>query len=67
MSNTQILSGPASKKRLVTKPGLAIDEASLARRVKSLSDTIRKIEHLPEHSDRVLFLRKELTYLKNQL
>ncbi|MFT4607227.1 MAG: hypothetical protein ACI9V8_001292 [Urechidicola sp.] len=39
----------------------------MARSVKNLGDKIKNVEKLPEHADRILFLRKKLTYLENRL
>ncbi len=67
MPHSQILSGPASTRRLLDNLSLAIDEAMLVRKIVNLSDQVRRIEYLPEQSDRVLFLRKEILGLENQL
>lgn len=67
MPHTRILSGPASTRRLLDNLSLAIDEAMLVRKIVSLSDQVRRIEYLPEESDRVLFLKKEISNLEDQL
>jgi hypothetical protein len=67
MSNTQILSGPASTKRILENFSLVIDEAQLVRKIVGISDQIRRIENLPEQADRVRFLRKELINRENKL
>jgi len=67
MNNPQILSGPASTKRLLANLSLAIDEAMLVRKIVSLSDQIRKTENQPDKADRIQFLRKEVLNLEDQL
>ncbi len=67
MPQTRILSGPASTRRLLDNLSLAIDEAMLVRKIVSLSDQVRRIEYLPEQSDRVLFLKREILNLEDQL
>jgi len=67
MNNPQILSSPASTKRLLANLSLAIDEAMLVRKIVSLSDQIRKTENQPDQADRFQFLRKEVLNLEDQL
>ena len=67
MSNAQVLSGPASTKRILANLSLAIDEAQLVRRIVSLGDQIHRIEYLPEQAGRVQFLRKEILNLEDKL
>ena len=67
MSDTQILSGPASTKRLLANLSLAIDEAMLVRRIVSISDQIRRIENLPDQAGRFQFLREEISNMEDQL
>ncbi len=67
MPHTRILSGPASTRRLLDNLSLAIDEAMLVRKIVGLSDQVRRIEYLPEQSDRVLFLKREILHLEDQL
>ena len=67
MPNTQILSGPDSTKRILANLSLAIDEAQLVRRIVSLSDEIRRIEYLPEHADRVRFIKKKIINREGRL
>lgn len=67
MLHTQILSGPASTKRILANLSLAIDEAQLVREIVSLSDHLRKIEYLPDQANRALFIKKKIINLENQL
>ncbi|MCP4430813.1 MAG: hypothetical protein GY806_07545 [Gammaproteobacteria bacterium] len=67
MSHAQVLSGPASTKRLLANLSLAIDEAMLGRKIVGLSEQIRRIEYLPEQASRVQFLKNEILNLEDQL
>ncbi len=67
MPQTQILSGPASTKRLLANLSLAIDEARIVKRIVSLSNDLRRIENMPEYAERVRYMRREISNLENQL
>lgn len=67
MPSTQILSGPASTRRLLANLSLAIDEAMLVRKIVNLSDQVRRIEYRPDQADRVRFLKNEIINLEDEL
>ncbi len=67
MSETQILSGPASTQNLLANLSLAIDEAMLVRKIVGISDQIRRIENLPDQIGRFQFLKKEILNMEDQL
>ncbi len=67
MPQTQILSGPASTKRLLANLSLAIDEAMIVKRIVSLSDDLRRMENMPENAERVRYMRNEICNLEVQL
>ena len=67
MSQLQILSEPASTRRLLTNLSLAIDEARIVRNIVDLSDNLRRIEYSPDSISRVAYLRKEITDLELKL
>ncbi len=67
MPHTQILSEPASTRRLLANLSLAIDEAMLVRKIVSLNDQVRRIENSPLQTERVQFLRREVSNLEVQL
>lgn len=67
MSQLQILSEPASTKRLLTNLSLAIDEARIVRNIVDLSDNLRRIEYSPDSTSRVAYLRKEIGNLELKL
>ncbi len=67
MYHTQILSEPASTRRLLANLSLAIDEAMPVRKIIGLSDQIRRIEYHAGQANRVKFLRNEIEYLEGQL
>ena len=67
MSQLQILSEPASTKRLLTNLSLAIDEARIVRNIVDLSDNLRRIEYSPDSISRVKYLRKEIANLELEL
>ena len=67
MSQPQILSGPASTRRLLNNLSLAIDEARIVRNIVDLSDNLRRIEYRPDSISRVAYLRRELVHLESKL
>ena len=67
MIQHQILSEPASTRRVLANLGLAIDEAMLTRRIVALSDNLKRIENIPEQANRTQFLRQELLVLQDSL
>ncbi len=67
MSHLQILSEPASTKRLLTNLSLAIDEARIVRNIVDLSDNLRRIEYSPDSISRVGYLRREIDDLESKL
>jgi len=67
MPQSQVLSEPASTKRILANPSLAIDEAQLVREIVSLSDRLRAIEYLPEQANRVRFIKKNIINLEGRL
>ena len=67
MIQYQILSEPASTRRVMANLSLAIDEAMLTRRIIALSDNLIRIENMPEQSNRTQFLRQELLILEDSL
>jgi uncharacterized coiled-coil DUF342 family protein len=67
MPQLQILSGPASTRRLLTNLSLAIDEARIVRNIVDLSDNLRRIEYSPDSTSRVAYLRREIDGLESKL
>lgn len=67
MPQLQILSEPASTRRLLINLSLAIDEARIVRNIVDLSDNLRRIEYSPDSISRVAYLRKEIVNLESQL
>ena len=67
MPQLQILSEPASTKRLLNNLSLAIDEARIVRSIVDLSDNLRRIEYSPDSIARVSYLRKEIADLELKL
>ena len=67
MSQLQILSEPASTRRLLTNLSLAIDEARIVRNIVDLSDNLRRIEYRPDSISRVAYLRREIDNLESKL
>ncbi len=67
MEYLQVLSEPASTKRVLANLSLAIDEARAVRRIVELSDNLHRIEYHPELSSRAIFLRNEIAELELQL
>ncbi len=67
MLQNQILSGPASTKRLLANLSLAIDEAMIVKRIVSLSDDLRRMGNMPENAERVRYMRSEISNLEDQL
>lgn len=67
MPHTQILTGPASTRRLLANLGLAIDEAMLVRKIVVLSDQVQRLKYRPAQADRVRFLKKEILNLEDKL
>jgi len=67
MSQLQILSEPASTRRLLNNLSLAIDEARIVRNIVDLSDNLRRIEYSPDSISRVSYLRKEIADLELKL
>lgn len=60
MSQLQILSEPASTRRLLINLSLAIDEARIVRNIVDLSDNLRRIENSPDSTSRAAYLRREI-------
>ena len=58
MPHTQILTGPASTRRLLANLGLAIDEAMLVRKIVVLSDQVQRLKYRPAQADRVRFFEE---------
>jgi len=67
MIQNQILIEPASTRRVLANLSLAIDETMLTRRIVALSDNLKRIENMPEQSNRTQFLRQELLILEESL
>ena len=67
MSQPQILSGPASTRRLLNNLSLAIDEARIVRNIVDLSDDLRRIEYSPDSTSRVEYIRREIDNLESKL
>ncbi len=67
MIQNQILLEPASTRRVLQNLGLAIDETMLTRRIVALSDNLKRIENIPDQSNRTQFLRQELLILEDSL
>lgn len=67
MLNHQILSEPASTRRLKANLSLAIDETMLTRKIAGFQDQINRIKHQPGERMRTLFLKREIVRLSNEL
>lgn len=67
MMHHQILSGPASTRRLKANLSLAIDEAILTRKISGLQEQLVRLRNQPAQLPRTRFLRHELTRLEKVL
>ena len=66
MLQTQILPKLVNNKRMLANLRLAVDK-SLARKISSLNDQVRRICYQPEQADKVRYLRNEIINLEHQL
>ena len=67
MMQHQILSEPASTRRVMANLSLAIDEAILARKISGIQEQLGHIANQPEQRARVSFLKHELVRLDIEL
>lgn len=67
MLNHQILSEPASTRKLKANLSLAIDETMLTRKLAGLQVQLDRIQHQPGQRTRTLFLKREIVRLGNEL
>ncbi len=67
MMHHQILSGPASTKRLMADLSLAIDETMLTRKISGLKEQLIRLQNQPAQQTRSRFLRHELIRLEKVL
>ncbi len=67
MMHHQILSEPASTKRLMANLNLAIDETILTRRIYGLQEQLRRLRNQPAQRARTQFLQQELIRLEKAL
>jgi len=58
---------PASTTHLLDSLSLAVDKARLVRKIISLSDSLKLIQRMPKQSNRIGFLRNELSELEQKL
>ncbi len=62
-----LLSGPASKRRILANLPLAIDEAKLLRSLTVSKELAQKLEQNNPDSNRLQFIEKEIMYLESEL
>jgi len=62
-----LLSGPASKKRILANLHLAIDEAKLLRSLTMSKELAQDLKHQDPGSGRLQFIQKEIVYLESEL
>lgn len=67
MTQSQILSDNASSKRIFANLSLAIDETRLIRQIADIEHDLKRIEYMPEQSDKASYLRGEKARLELQL
>jgi len=58
---------PADTSHLLNNLDQAIDRARLVRKIIELGDNLRIIEGMPNQSNRIRFLRDEISNLESQL
>lgn len=67
MHHNQIISESNNTRRLLDNLNLAIDEATLVRKIISLSDQLRKIENTPDQAQNAQFIQKEIDHFEDKL
>ncbi len=67
MLNHQILSEPASTRRLKANLSLAIDETMLTRKISGLQEQLTRTKNSPNQQTRVSYIKHEIVRLRNEL